>query len=447
MNIIILDPGWKNLGVLLVSYSNEEKIIRKFSSTFDLEVFNKEISPIKIVKSLKKNIFNHIRNDSINNMVIEIQGSQWKKNRSLQEMIETVILTLHENCQLWRISAMSVKKYFGLEYGKGDHNKHKKDMLQFVTNSTNHIFCGEKPDNDHIADCIGLFNVYLSKHKRIRELHNEYKLETYVDFHHYLKEAQMQAVIPPQGLFSHDVLFLDQNTGYLRHCHNPHCPSIERDETGKIIYKPGGTVPWVPGFTKPKPGGKINQGPKCYYTWTCVENSCDFTCSAFKELPWSLEKGLKTSRKGAEDDEYCKRKGQNYHVRSNYLDFPFEQFQEELKDYDILNLRLAQKNFNRDCVPDFEDFTMRDSDGMVSYVQGVVPHNSSFANSLMVERVESKLDQVVQFLRDRYGEELDAFLNAIIDAPNEPEQVTGRKMERRSDETEREQPKFKKSKQ
>ena len=138
MNIVIIDPGWRNLGILFVCYDHKQKIIRKFSQAFDLELYEKDTHVSKVILALEEKVFGFFPDGFFDYVVIETQGSQWKKNKRLQEMIETYLVTRNPKTKLFPISAITVKKQFGLEYGKGDHSKHKKDIVEFVKKNQSH---------------------------------------------------------------------------------------------------------------------------------------------------------------------------------------------------------------------------------------------------------------------------------------------------------------------
>ena len=178
-NLVIIDPGWRNLGVVILCFNGLEKKVRKFSSTIDLKLFEKDVNVAHVIKKLDSEIFSLFPTSFFDYLVIEKQAAVFKKNAKLEMVIESFILSRNIKCQLVALSAITVKNRLGLKFGKGNHSQHKKDMVQWASENY------DVTVDDHQADCIGLFHVFLKTHKRIEKLYEEYKEEIFYSLHHF----------------------------------------------------------------------------------------------------------------------------------------------------------------------------------------------------------------------------------------------------------------------
>ena len=204
-NILIIDPGWKNLGCIGISIDTFSKSFRIFSDvrSLNLPVTQKnggketdsELLSSAINQWYQDVIVNKFGMDTLFDIIIEKQPYKMKKNVKLEDSLITTLITIVFNNRIrvgrvlyrvTRISAIKVKNYLGLSYGEGNHKKHKNDIVQLMQDDEivcdpkgRKIFFKEvvKNGNDHIADCVGLFHVFAHTYKYIRNLANDYSVE------------------------------------------------------------------------------------------------------------------------------------------------------------------------------------------------------------------------------------------------------------------------------
>lgn len=141
----------------------------------DLGLSNDTCVPELLVSALSENFSIQFPESPIEYLVIEDQPKKFKRNRELQLIIETYLLCSYNIKQIIRISPIKVKNFLGLPC-TGDHDKNKTMMVELIKNSET-LFMGGTEYSNHEADCVGLFNQFLSNHKRISQLTNTFVLE------------------------------------------------------------------------------------------------------------------------------------------------------------------------------------------------------------------------------------------------------------------------------
>lgn len=251
---ITIDPGWRTLGILIVEYDHIKEEIRKFSQTFDLGLKNACTDVLKMKDALDifwERISQHFPS-RFDHVIIELQPAVYKKNRKLQVAIENLFLYRNlEKGKIHRISPISVKKNFQLEFGDGNHAKHKKDVVKLVQENENMIFHSKKLTDNHQADCIALYNVFLKTHKKLLAFHATYS-EINTTENHFIptnNNNNMTEKTPyNSGYLNADLLLLP--SGRLTKC--PYCDN-------------SGTNQWQ--LHEPASGGA-----PCW-KWTCLRTA------------------------------------------------------------------------------------------------------------------------------------------------------------------------------
>ncbi len=181
MNILIIDPGWSNLGMILLQFSYSRKELRKYSFLINLfpdGVKSKlgQYSAFDYTNAIDQQLsFFAVPPYSINTidyLIMENQPKNFKPNIILATCICCYFTYLYDVLKFDNITPMKVKNHLGVQR-QGDHSKNKILMVERIR-KPDIIFYGFYDHN--IADCIGLFNVFVVKHKRIEKMCKEYKL-------------------------------------------------------------------------------------------------------------------------------------------------------------------------------------------------------------------------------------------------------------------------------
>lgn len=182
--IIVIDPGWENLGVFLLEISDSQtKEYRASAKTVNLEI-RKDSTPEEIVTALNTHLCGEgmfLPSDPIfvEYLIMERQPAKFVKNRELEICLRTFFYQkyyIHSTCML---SPISVKNKLDLPTYRNDHSRNKKAMIERISEGDDILFKGLY--NDHIADCIGLLNVFLQTHKTLRTKLFEYKGDFLID--------------------------------------------------------------------------------------------------------------------------------------------------------------------------------------------------------------------------------------------------------------------------
>jgi len=370
-NLVIIDPGWRNLGVVILCFNGLEKKVRKFSSTIDLKLFEKDVNVAHVIKKLDSEIFSLFPTSFFDYLIIEKQPDVFKKNVKLELMIEAFLLARNPTCQLVALSAITVKNRLGLKFGKGNHSQHKKDMVQWASENY------DVTVDDHQADCIGLFHVFLKTHKRIEKLYAEYKEEIFYSLP--LFSQTMSLIASPKiheikPGFTNACLFINTKTGGLLKCHNPECKETEIPAS------------FITTREKKTP----------MFIFECFSCPFKFSCFPTKKQLFTLESNLKEARIKL-----------GYHLKSNRyeVDLTTPEFKE--LDIDVLNqYKLALKRFNMDLVDDLpeQEITIVEEDGSTGTIKNKIVRTPGLSEDkwMMIvaylTRLESKLDAIKEGL-------------------------------------------------
>lgn len=172
-SILVIDPGWRNLGIFLLEIDYEKEELRKKSQTLDLGI-SKSATPREIelaLDSVLPDFFGKLLK-RIDLLVMERQPSKFPANRELQIVLNTYFNIKYKVWATYLLSPVAVKNKLGLPLSK-DHSKNKFLMQECIRTNENLLFHGDY--DSHIADCVGLLNVFLQSHKRISKLVNFYR--------------------------------------------------------------------------------------------------------------------------------------------------------------------------------------------------------------------------------------------------------------------------------
>lgn len=173
-SILVIDPGWRNLGVFLLEIDYENEKLEYKYETIDLEM-KKTSSPEEIIDSLDNNLIPFLNGlTEIHLLVIEKQPHNRLANKILETTIQSYVKIRLNVWKIYPLSAIQVKRFLGLPILTDEHRQNKLNMIKKIREDEDLLFGGEDCD-DHIADCIGLLNTFLGSHKRIHKLVIYYK--------------------------------------------------------------------------------------------------------------------------------------------------------------------------------------------------------------------------------------------------------------------------------
>ena len=386
-NLVIIDPGWRNLGVAILCFDDLEKKIRKFSSTIDLKLYKQDVSIPHIIQKLDSEIFSLFPTSFFDYLVIEKQAAVFKKNAKLEMVIESFILSRNIKCRLVPLSAVTIKNKLGLEFGNGNHHKHKKDMVQWASENY------KVTVDDHQADCIGLLHVFLEGQRRIKKKYDEYKMESFFHLRPFSKTMSLIAQPKIHEIkpgFSNACLFIDMSNGCLRKCHNPNCK--ETNIPASFITTREKKTPM--------------------FIFECFSCPFKFSCFPTKKQLFTLEANLKKARIDL-----------GYHLKSNryIVDLSTEEFKEV--DIELINqYKLALKRFNMDLVDDSE------YDDVTEIV--CTEEELAGATKKMQRKIQraTGLDEdrwlMIQAYLTRLESKMDALGEMVVGPPKEPVEIT-----------------------
>lgn len=104
--------------------------------------------------------------NEIDYIIMEKQPKQFRKNHELEIILLTYLATRFTiNQSVQRFSPITVKNHVGVPCSR-NHDQNKVNMVNFVKENKE-IFLGGENYPDHIADCIAMLDLFLSKHKKI----------------------------------------------------------------------------------------------------------------------------------------------------------------------------------------------------------------------------------------------------------------------------------------
>lgn len=181
--ILAIDPGWENLGVFLLEISDsKEKKFRVFYKTIDLNV-KKTATSEDLVDAFNIHLAGPLGflpddpNYKIDYILMERQPANYIKNRELEVALRVFLWSKYEVLAVWMYSPISVKNKLGLPVYRKDHSRNKKAMIERISEGEDILFRGLY--NDHIADCVGLLNVFFQTHKTLKTMVLQYKEEDF----------------------------------------------------------------------------------------------------------------------------------------------------------------------------------------------------------------------------------------------------------------------------
>lgn len=108
---------------------------------------------------------------------MERQPANFVKNRELEIALRAYLYEKYQVRAVWMYSPISVKNKLGLPTYRKDHSRNKKAMIERISEGEDILFRGLY--NDHIADCVGLLNVFLQTHKTLKTMVLSYKEEDF----------------------------------------------------------------------------------------------------------------------------------------------------------------------------------------------------------------------------------------------------------------------------
>lgn len=179
--ILVIDPGWENLGVFLLEISDSQvKKYRAVAETIDLEL-KKGCDPEEVVTACNTHFCGEglfLPGDdkySIDYLIMERQPAKWLQNRELEIALRVFLYQKYNIAVVMMYSPITVKNKLDLPTYRNDHSRNKKAMIEKISEGEDILFRGVY--NEHIADCVGLLNVFLQTHKTLRTKVIEYKEE------------------------------------------------------------------------------------------------------------------------------------------------------------------------------------------------------------------------------------------------------------------------------
>lgn len=185
-SVIIIDPGWTNLGVVFIQFSKVSPHFRKISQTISLSV-GKSCKNIKAYQLAFEDAFSDFFHNAviqgfllespshIDSLIIESQPPVFRQNKKLEEYLVMWIVTRFNINNIFPFSPISVKNKLGL-LCNGDHEKNKSEMIELISSSKDIVLGGDY--DSHVSDCIGLFNIFLKSHKTVAK-----QMEYFKEFH------------------------------------------------------------------------------------------------------------------------------------------------------------------------------------------------------------------------------------------------------------------------
>ena len=171
----MIDPGWKNLGVILVEFDDIKKKFRKRLGVLDLGLSKNELDIMKYYKAFKASFELFFSGPVIHfdYFVFEQQPAIFKQNRKMSDLLQMFFFTEFFVDKVFPLSPIVVKSKLGLECHAGNHGQNKTDMMNLIRTKTDLVLSGNY--NDHVADCVGILNVFLMTHNRVKDKFSIYE--------------------------------------------------------------------------------------------------------------------------------------------------------------------------------------------------------------------------------------------------------------------------------
>lgn len=175
--IVVIDPGWENLGVLVLNYclcGSVNHGVNRFRISFkNISLGITEKAKIKVVSiALEIRLYEEFLKACvplerpIRALIIEAQPTIFKKNVKLQDRLSMFMLTRYNVERLFEPAPKQMRDFFGLPCTK-NHDNNKKITVDFIETLSEEIFLSGYKYNNNIADTILILNHYLHKNHKL----------------------------------------------------------------------------------------------------------------------------------------------------------------------------------------------------------------------------------------------------------------------------------------
>jgi len=165
--VLACDPSWRGLAftIHVPSFNYNDSLVMDLSVLIDnKKTLTQTTTYIPLVVTaiselIKKRPLVRI----CDKFIIE---SQFKENmKTLSNVIVSVLLTRLPHMNVEKLSSLTCKRTFSVDYGEG-HYSNKQKMLEYVSNNKDKLIAGDTVKDHNTADSIIILNTWLSLKRR-----------------------------------------------------------------------------------------------------------------------------------------------------------------------------------------------------------------------------------------------------------------------------------------